>query len=414
MQFAVLSGAKIIFDEDLAARRAMRAPDGKPMSMEAAQRTLSRQAADPPFRNIEEVFAALEKDTDSPAARRAVRQAGPASRYEAPLVADGGRGIEDVRAWMIRKKGTAVEGIAAGLIGVMYLEHHGDLGNAMRYLKKAHRLRPEDRRIAFDLATVYAQKGKSDEAFALLLDFGFDGAGRHRNFEKLRKDPRFKRISTNTDASDQNFLWIEQTHTGADFGKELPWEGKNWDEMFDWPTVAMAAISETVRARTCVLMRSDGLIAVRTASLQRAKDATNGSSALLELEDGRPVSIAMPEGSDMRRIDVLGSLYPDVRGSVDRPDSAAQILRGLNIRVEAAVMTEVVGGRILGAVVARHGRRRRTITIDGLATFSLAIAARAPVLLSPKVAEQRCLRRKDGRPLSLIGAKRRLRAGALA
>ena len=411
MQFAVLSGAKILLDEDLAARRVMRGNDGKPMSMAAVQRAWSRQSAKPPFRNIGEVFSALEKDPDSLTARRVAGEAGPTSRYGHPLTADGGRGVEDLKAWMIRKKGTPMEGIAAGLVGVLYLDHHSHLSNAMRYLKKAHRLRPKDRRIAFDLATVYAQKSMSDEAFGLLLDFGFDDAGMYRNFEKLRKDPRFKRISANADASDQNLFRIEQTGVKVTFGEVLPWEGKNDEETFDWPTVTVAKISKTARARVCALTKTDRLVAVRSASLQRARRFGGGSWALLELEDGRPVAIALPGGPGMRRIDVLGALYPDVRGSVDRPDSAAQILNGLNIRVEAVVLKEVEGSPILGAVVASHGRRRRTITIDGLAAFSLAVAMKSPVLLTPEVAEQQCLRGKNGRPLSLIGAKRRLRAG---
>ena len=193
VQFAVHTGADVFYDKPLAEKLMIRRKDGNPMSPAGAWRKYARTHG-PPYKNIQEVLRALEKNPDNKTARRAIEQANPNHLFETPLVERSGKGIEEVEEWMTRHKGERLEGVASGLIGLLYLHPNGDLSKAVRYLKRAHRLQPEDRSIAFDYATVCTLSGKIDEAFALLEQYKFEEVETFANFKSLIDDPRFEKI----------------------------------------------------------------------------------------------------------------------------------------------------------------------------------------------------------------------------
>ena len=417
IQFALMTGGEVLYDSGLAEKQMIRRKDGKPMSLAGALRRSARRKPKPPFRNIHEAIAALEKNPDSRTARRALGQAGPSRRYETPLMGDGGRGVEDLKDWMSKSRGSGMEGIAAGLVGARYLDHpYGNLSEAQRYLEKGHRLRPKDKRIAFDLATLYAQLGKADEAFALLLTFDFDDAGQYRNFLRLEKDPRFQRINVASDPLNRNVFRIEQTDTSIVFGKKLPWEVSRRKGRSGWSTVAMAKTAKVTREQLRRLTNAGALVAARSASVHTSRSENDSYKwlVLLELEDGRPVAVALPVGFDMRSGDVTGALYPGSEAVPSRSVAAVDVLTGLGVQVEAVVICQTQGQETIGWLTVKHGRRRGKTIVDGLAGLSVAFAAKRPVLLSEDVAEELCVRGKAGRPLSINGAKKRLRAGGPA
>ena len=400
MQFALSTGADIFFDKALAEMKRLKRKDGKPLSLRGALRAHSRLSPKPPFRDIQAVFRTLEKKPDSSTARSALGQVGV--RCETPLLANTDCGVADIEKWMKAKRGTPMEGIAAGLIGALHVFRDGNLAKAKRYLAKAGRLRPDDKRIAFDMATVYALTGQADEAFALLLKFEFTTAGQYRNFLPLRKDARFKEINV-SNGGDQVAVRIEQTDSCIIYGDQAPWE----EAPKQPPPVPPAKPSQKARRELRRATGEEPLLAVRGVTNESLKDMS-GCWILLELEDNRTAALRIHDWS-YRYSDLFGALHPGDHGFQDNSAAAADVLAGLGVQLDGLVLRERTGDNTAGLLVAHEGKRRATTPIDGLAGLGLAIAAKTPILLTQAFADEFFVRGASGRPLSLKGAIKRLR-----
>ena len=406
VQFAILTGAEVLYDARMAEKRMMRRKDGKPMSPAGAWRKIARGIT-PPFRNVRELFSELERDPDSWRARRALPEIGGGYR-ERPLLRDRGRGMDELKEWIGRKKGTSLEGVALGLMGAVHVDPVGDLVKARRYLERARRLRPTDRRIAFDLATVYALSGKADDAFALLEEFRFEEANRCENFLKLAGDRRFERIIGRVEPPHDCVFLLDQTHQRILFAGDRPWEHKARRRRTFGPVATTARASKVLKRRVGDLLDGNELAGVRRVCNFWGENR-DIRWLLLELDDGRFAAVTLPSWRERRYGNLSSTLDPAPRPWVERSESTAAALRSLAIEVEAVVLRELRDGDFVAALLAKDVHGRAQVPIDALDGISLALAAKRPLLMSETLAERLCIRGKTARPLSAAGAMRKVR-----
>jgi len=411
VQFAVHSGADVYYDKPLAEKRMIRRKDGKPMSPAGAWRKNARRHK-PPYRNMREVFRALERNPDNETARTAVQQGNPDLKFETPLVAKPGKGIDEVRQWMSRHKGKRLEAIAAAMIGILYLHPKGDLPEAVSYLKRAYRLAPEEKDIAWDYATVCALSGDADKAFELLGGTDPEEARDVANFTSLMEDPRFREIVgpyRGRNANTYRFRSIRQT---VCFHDGLPWERgrmkkarRGRDRVADTAPVPPAVLKEL--AGQLGVERLIGACRLR-ALFVRIKGHV---PIVLDLADGRAVQLPPGGGFDRSVSDLMQSINPPYPPWQTATAGAVTLLASLKVGVWAVVLTVREAGAIRGKLFARRGRRAASADIDALDALAMALRTNAPVLITESLAEELCIRGKTGRPLSPAAAVRRLRRG---
>ena len=93
-----------------------------------------------------------------------------------------------------------------------------------------------------------------------------------------------------------------------------------------------------------------------------------------------------------------------------RSEFALDLLKGVGVRIEAAVLLSGQGD-IIGTLVARANGRRELVPIDAISAVLLAAEGTRPLLITEALAEKLYVRGKSGKPLTPRGAKRKLTAG---
>jgi RNA polymerase sigma-70 factor (ECF subfamily) len=409
IQFAVHTGADVYYDKALAEKVMIRRKDGKPMSPAGAWRKATRLCK-PPYRNMREVFRALERNPQDKTARRAIQQANPEHRFESPLVERPGTGIDEVRRWMNRHKGERLEALAAAMIGLLYLQPKGDLPKALRYLKRAHRLAPEEKDIAWDYATVCALRGNADEALELLRGLDLQEARTLGNFASLIDDPRFRRIVGVHDGKGANLYRYRCLDQIVCYGDGPPWERprgrkalRQRDRIADI-TAAPAAL----RKELCVELGHGRLLPARRIHAVASR-AAGHAPIMLVLTDGRGMHLPSGGGFDRSVSDLMQSINPPYPPWETSSAGTVALLGALKVRVWAVVLTARDAGSARAKLFARRGRRTASADVDALDGLAMALRTSAPVLVAETLADELCVRGKTGRPLSVTGAVRKLR-----
>jgi hypothetical protein len=318
------------------------------------------------------------------------------------LIKDVHAGFDELEQWAKRKRGTKLDGVAAGMVGAVYLESWPKplARKALPYLQRAHRILPRDSMIGFDLATAYSLTGRARQALALLRDFRFRNAGRCNNFAKLWKDRRFEEIAGTPIEEAEGIFRVAQTGTiqhGKRYG--LPESGY---------TSAVAKIGRILRKALRGRVDLDRSVPVWSVT---APVGVRGGSryVLLELPDGSAAATARTEWIDGRHAElhqVLGGIrfpWPS------RTDTFLQVLDGVGVVIEAIVLRKASGRSIVADLFARMRQRRAQVEIDGVDAMCIALRANRPILIARGLAEQLTVRGKTGRALTVRGAKRKLR-----
>ena len=130
---------------------------------------------------------------------------------------------------------------------------------------------------------------------------------------------------------------------------------------------------------------------------------------MLEAPEGCAAAVRLPTWLDRRR----GTLGCTVEGQATPWRTCAQatldLFRQLGIAMEAAVLLRQEGEDLVAALVGSLKGRRASALVNGLDAVSLALAANRPLLIAESLAEKLYVRGKSGRPLTPVGARRKLK-----
>jgi RNA polymerase sigma factor (sigma-70 family) len=426
VDLALRAKAPIYVDQALASQALLRGKNGKPMSLRTAWREIRRPGSDLSivqvrFKSVRGILRAIEKDPENKDARHALGDLSWGSDTHIDKPASGIAALED---WARRKAGTPREGLAVGLLGAVYLQCEGivryqkervkgglsteeqakslpsvarfpevgqALGEAIPLLEKAHRLRPKDRRVAFDLWTALKLAGRDDEAGALEKKEHLTEEGFLALLRKLWTAPRF--LSTvHVNAVPDNLLvaqigasidlrvrasfakWSKYLHKGSQLylrppGFKVPKLGRRRkqqleEEMGRGPLVAV-----------------EGGMRIRPNSKKAHWDSIE--RILLTLEGGLRVRLTLdPMGAYL----IMCVFLMRGMGFPFAAQMAAETLAGVGIRVQAAVLLKRQRGGIEGALVLSKGPRRETIPMAGAVAMAIALASKSPVLIAKSLA----------------------------
>ncbi len=400
-QFAVQTGAPVVIDDELAEGWAARRADGKPMSPGGAWRTVPKGKR-PMFRDITAVLKALERNPDSGHSRQAVREAVPDYGTETPWVTDATNGQDQLLQWHSAKQGTPLAALADGVLGAYHQYPNGKSKKALPYLERAHRLAPEDERVAFDLASAYTAQGRRKEALDLIESYHFEDAGKCGNFATLWKDPRFLRTVGEPKPRVRPAFIIKGT----------------------CEKIISAHCEKGLRLRKgATSLKSLGASRMRSLAQCLAQGALVGVARLhdtvgpkekprlvAETDAGHALAIPTPPWPDPRDQDLSIVLSDQVTPWRRRSEFALDLLKGVGVRIEAAVLLSGQGD-IVGTLVARANGRRELVPIDAISAVLLVAEGARPLLITEALAEKLYVRGKSGRPLTPRGAKRKLTAG---
>ena len=131
---------------------------------------------------------------------------------------------------------------------------------------------------------------------------------------------------------------------------------------------------------------------------------------MLEAPEGRAAAVPLPTWRDRRR----STLGCAVEGQATPWRTCAQatldLLNGVGAAMEAAVLLRQEGENLVAALVGSLNGRRASALVNGLDAVSLALTGSRPLLMAEDLAEKLYVRGKNGRPLTMRGAKRKLRA----
>ena len=390
---AVRAGAPVYVDPQVAAAREMKQYEGHPAK--AWESVLKQSKHKQYVPSLETVLKKLEKDPESQEARRHFHWA-LMTRVSRGMFQYDLKKLARLGKWVKSHRGGELEGIACGLLGAAHLHlllH--EPAKAVAPLETAHRLRPADPAIAFDLATAYALSGKRSQAFALLAalkqsDGKTDGASNERwnqrffrssvietgNFASLWNSTRFRRLFGKPRETRANTYYIAQTNYRM-IGVSRTKPGK-----IVFPDyVNLSRRDRTWRKSIEKWIGSGNLVQVR--KLSRPSSKKDDPRLQIEMPDG--VSAAMRLNREDRLLfdkGTLSSLYPRPL----EPQAVLAFLDGVGIEMEAAALTK--GGRsgVEGVMVLRSGERREAVALEGFAAIRLACAAKCPLLIAESLA----------------------------
>ena len=380
------------------------------MSPTAAWRSIGRRTVRE-YRSIDDLLQTLEKDPGDDRTRAAVQLAAPNYDTEMARVKDRTDGPKKLRAWVTKHRNTPFEATAAGIAGAFHLAGHPNrapgsadpqtISNALRYLRRAHRLRPGDTDIAFDLATAYFKAGQLDDAVAMLPHCRAEDLGRCNNFQAMWSDPRFKKTAGPIDDDRRNTFVVKQIRLSRiQADREPKWRSSGF-------SVKTRSLTRALRPDLQAQLDVGPLTAVQRVAAPVGP--TGGPpSVVLSLAANRAAASALPVWRDRRSQDLLETLqqaeYPWTR----RSDGTIRVLTACRIEIVAVVLNEIHDGDVIGQIVARHARHHAHTRIDGLDAIAIALRAKCPLLITDHLADQLLVRGKNKRPLTPAGAIRKL------
>ena len=390
LNLAVRCNASIFVSEEVAQQCIKKRKDGKPMSPAAAWRELRQSKlinGRRSFGNISEVLQELERDPESEPARLALSTAAKGMVWTTPLVQDKTDALAKVEEWVARSQGTKHEGLAAGLLGAVYLwAREPEPKKAIPHLEKAHRLLPQDDRIAFDLATAYAMEKRTDDAFSILEKGNFPKARNCRNFSNLWDDPRFRTVVGDLDPNARNFFEVAQLglriqDPSQPSKKEKPTAVAVSDGTF---RREMAKISPEEIRQLAERLSCGQLLRVEAASRGVSKEGPN-ECLILEVEGDRKMLMPLAE---LERPGIDQSLR---EFTPERPMTHTlfcNILRAAGIRADAAVLVDQKDSIIQAVLLVSNQRRCEAISMTAPAALSIAFTAKCPILIAECLAEK--------------------------
>ena len=428
INLAVRARAPMYAHKDVADRCTMLGTGRKPLSPDQAWRKVVEGGPAftkklPFFENIAQVIDALEKNPEADQARKALQQAAPDFHCKPSMVKDVTDGMAQLRAWVDRCKGSRREGVATGLLGAIYLYPAKDPQRAIPYLQRAHKLAPKDDRIAFDLATAYARTRRADEAFAILKNdkltvFGQKVRSLARNcgnFVNLWDDPRFERMFGKPEprwkhgileAQARVLHWTrlpargrrepsEQWRTAMGLaGRYLP--GEEHDGPFKAP-----AGDRALRKRVEQVLECGPVAPIVRVSWAPEQKKPRRSYLICEVAPKRVAVLSLR----WEEAWMIGSVV----GEPPRPMTAqtfAALARAARIKLDAAALLKRRRWGIEAALIARKGKRREVISIEGPAAVAVAFASNCPILITEALAEKLRLRGKRPPPAAWPSGRR--------
>ncbi|MCX7017087.1 MAG: DUF151 domain-containing protein [Candidatus Sumerlaeota bacterium] len=393
LAMAVRAGAPVYVDPEVASRREMKRYEGRPAeAWESVLKGRRRRLSYPP---METVLKRLDKDPASKEARRHFHWSLMTRVSRLSFKKDPDK-LAQLEKWAEGHRGGEIEGVACGLLGAGYL--HFDLDDpsaAIAPLETAHRLRPADGAIAFDLATAYALSGKKSQALALLTALHQSGGNPNDaasegwterlfrssvvetgNFADLWSNPRFERLFGKPRLTRADTYFIAQTrHLIVGMMRNKP-------RRFVFPdSVDLIRRNQAWRNEMEQWLGCGKLLQAKRLSRPEAKK----KEPWLHLEMGRGGDAAMRLTREDRVLfdkGTLTTLYPRPTAS----QAVMALLEAAGVQVEAAALLKGGHTRVEGAVILRSGERREAIALDGFAAIRLACAARRPLLVAESLA----------------------------
>jgi len=427
INLALRADAEVLVAKELVDHIALKRNDGAPMTPAGAWRR-ARQQMKEHFRNVEtvrfkdmsEVVSTLERDPDHREARIALTEAAHGFRWSPSRLKDNTDAMRTLQSWVTDREGTDLEGFAAGLLGAVCLWPLMKPERAMPYLEKAHKLRPADGKVAFDLATAYAMTGRTDAAFEVLEALqgkdvdthGVPTAGDCGNLAGLWDDPRFRSIIGEPDRRCAKVMHIPQLHIVATTGVSPMQERTRRQE-----TSATCRLTEgDVKAVEQLVGRRPLLHVEAVTALQQRREVPAEDDRCVGEPEGQLVlEVAGTRAAAMHLEWQQASLlrmvqHRDAARQPQTPLALYSILDDAGIKLVAAVLTEQGPQGVEGALAVSRGGDQQSVTIAGGAAVAMALAGERPILITEALAEKLYVRGKSGKPLTPKGALRRLKS----
>ncbi|MFC1601104.1 bifunctional nuclease domain-containing protein [Candidatus Sumerlaeota bacterium] len=407
LSLAVRVGAPIAVEAQLIDRHALKTDDGRYCSAREGQAKL-RATRWPSMKfDLTKTLRKLEKSPESKALRSELPWSVMKQIDKRMYNRDNGK-IAQVEKWAKGHHGGELEGVARGLLGAIYMQSHELSMPAEKFdrkaipeLEAARRLRPEDRDIAFDLATVHMIAGRKKQALALLLEAKHPETPKCGNFIELWQDRRFRSIAGPPEETKKNHRFIAQIKHSR-VGSDPLNAPKQKPPDFLRPALASARQIERIED----FLDQGPLLAV--SCLARPDGSLEKPALVIEIEGRSAAAIRMTKAQRERGDSGLfspGAVTPRTLQTI------AGALKGTGIKLDGVVLTRRTRAGIEGALLLRAGGQRECIALKGLAAAYLALAAECPLLITETLAEKLYVRGKNGRPLALRTARRRLAEG---
>jgi RNA polymerase sigma-70 factor (ECF subfamily) len=427
LNFAVRAKAPIFAENSVVEQCMLKDKDNRPMSPEECWRNYHAGGLVGTFRNFSGILKALSRDPENIPARQALAGWRP---VKAPKVKPGEKAagaswkamvfrrvaglkqgeIEKLAAWARKRAGTKLEGVAAGLSGAVYLTQRQPKSQkkAIQMLEKARKLQPEDKRIAFDLATAYAFAGKTEEALSVLPKEEYAAARSCGNFRMLWHDTRFRTAVGDPEDPRRNDFISAQLYFGCSTspGPISPQKaGMKWPKPKARKDVRkLGKLSQAQTRRIEPLLGRGRLLRIVLAA-GRMRETENRQRLLLGIEHDSAAVLDL-DPMDFANIDRALQQFRTPRPLTN--DTFCNVLRAAAIQIEAAVLTKRGRQGFEAALIASRVGQRQAILLDGPAALAIAFAAKRPVLIAETLAQRFTFRDKTGKAVPTKTAIRRL------
>ncbi len=419
LNLAIRAEAAITVDERILAELAMKGDSGKLVSPGDALGSINRKTPrgrkppiiiHPQYRNFEEALAELDKNPQSDRARKALREAKPF--FFAGLVRDKKDAEEKFRKWVESKRGTPMEAMATGGWGAVILcPPFSEPKKALPFLRRAHRLAPEDRAIEFDFATALALTGDVKRAFDIVDKRQWlHAASYFANFEPFWKTSRFKsligkklpkpakpivprtqppdgKLKAPDSMARRRFLakqlamiMIAQPNREMMFGSPKRRRSKSGVDRWPRPMRLRGLKRKREIEEMLGIEPSRRIKQVSGFSMIGGKEPEPG---ILESENGASLTI----GVTRSEIHLLSMAH----SKNIRPGSGqtfAAIAKAASLKIEAVVLEKRTRKGVEGFVIATDGKRREAIPIQGSAALAVAIRTKAPICVAEELAKK--------------------------
>ncbi len=409
INLALRAGAPIFAHKAVAQQCLMRNAAGRSLSPARAWRQLERgelplRRKMPFYENIAQVIEALERDPEATRARMALQQAAPGFHYRPPMVKNDSGGMALLEDWAERSRKTALEGVASGLLGAVWLYSAKDPQRALPYLRRAHELVPGDDRIAFDLATACARTGQADEAFAILKNdkltiFGTNARFLARNcgnFADLWQDPRFEQVlgrpeprwkpaCLNAQMGMRSWGTPRRARPGSGYQDWLAALGlAGWPRYLRDPKGPFKAASAPASLGRLIEQELDCGDLARIGRIAWRKGKSKGSGHVI-CEISPKLAVMLPLKPEKAQI--IGAAVNEAPRPMT-PQVFAAALGAAGITLDAAVWLRRRRWGIDAALVAHKGKRREAIAVEGPAAMAVAFVSGRPIFITKALAEK--------------------------
>lgn len=406
VNLAMSAGAPIYIENRAVEESMIRRKDGKPMSEASAWRQAGRMAEEQrrqstPFRDVPELLRALERDPQSPKARRAL----PALRRgcKPPKVKDTTDGLQKLEEWAQKLKGSDLEAVSTGLLGAVYLlDPPHDLDKATAELEHAHTLAGDDARISFDLATAYAAEGRSEDALSLLEVLAQDPrseglrkeVSKCANFQSLWRRKRFCDLFAKPDEDAKYVRFSAQIGMGT-----VRTRGSKRPRPRQKATPEVLAKAGLKRRDSLgqllgdvPLLRVEEFLPVPSSSRDQEQDRLGFG---LEQKRTITVQVGSPGLHDLSRA-AERSRFPGTRP--DAHDTFRSILSAVGIKIEGAVLLRAGPRGLECALVTSRDRDTHVTRLHGHGPLAVTLWAKAPLFVAEKLAEKLSVTHEGGSP----------------